>query len=153
MSEFGSIFGKIPNSGQDLDLVVSGGTVAVVRIAVAAPADVQALGAARFSEIPIRLDGNKGLESAGDLTIQSLTRANPRTYLIVRATNTDIWSLDGRGTDGTYAGYGQLYRTDAVSTLRSALETRTALGATLSLLFAVALLLAAMSPWLRRRLR
>jgi hypothetical protein len=146
--------GKAPASGGRAELVVSGGTVALVRVAVATPKDIRALIATRSSRIPMTLSGNEALDSGGDQIIQPLTPTDSPRYVIVRASTTDTWSLDGRGPDGTYAGYGQLYRVrNGVSTLTSGLGAKSALGAAVSVLFGVALLFGAVSPWMLRRRR
>jgi len=146
--------GTLRSSERQVELTVTGGKAAIVRIAVAAPKDMAALHAIGSSNVPIGLRGNIGLDGSGDVTVERLTAADRPTYLIVRSAADSFWSLDGRNPEGTYAGYGQLYlMANGRSSLSSVLKGRAMVGTVLSLLFATGLLVAITTPWLRRGLR
>jgi hypothetical protein len=146
--------GEVASSERGIELMVTGGKVAIIRIAFAAPKDMATLNAIGSSAVALRLSGNIAIEGAGDVTVRSVTAVDQPTYLIVRSTADGLWSLDGREADGTYAGYGQIYRMrNDPSTLSSVLRRRAAVGALLSVLVAAALILASTAPWRRGRVR
>jgi hypothetical protein len=147
--------GNLPRGQRDAEISVRGGKVAVTGIALAAPTDMAALKAAGSSEARVGLQGNGGLEGTGDATVSYLRPAGLSTFLIVRSSAGGFWSLNGRRADGTYAGYGQIYRIAGGESglVRTVLRERVAIGAAMSATVAVGLLLAIAATWLRRRLR
>jgi hypothetical protein len=147
--------GNLPPGQRDAEISVRGGKAAVTSIALAAPSDMAALKIAGSSEARIGLQGNGGLEGVGDVTVSYSAPAGLSTYLIVRSSADGFWSLNGRDADGTYAGYGQIYRVDSGESglLRTVLRERVAIGTALSATFAVGLLVAIAATWLQRRLR
>lgn len=146
--------GELRDSAHRVELFVTGGRLAVIRIAVAAPKHLAALRAIGASNVPVRLNGNIGLQGAGDMTVERMAVGSRATYLIVRSAADGVWSLDGRNADGTYAGYGQIYHVgDGAHTLSSVLKTRAEWGAAVSAVFAAGLLLVGTAPWLSARVR
>jgi hypothetical protein len=145
--------GNLPLSASRVTLRVKGGTVAVNRIAITTPADLAVLNTAGSSEVPLVLDGNVRMQGAGEVRVERLLSTDQPTYLIVRSSAGPYWQLDGRSADGTYAGYGQLYRMIRnQSALTSFLRARAAIGAGLTLLFTLALLVLGAEPWWRHKL-
>jgi hypothetical protein len=146
--------GELPPGESQAEISVIGGKAAVIRIALATPSDMAALKSSGSSGAGIGLRGNGGLAGTGDVTVSHASPEGLSSYLIVRSSADGFWSLDGRDADGTYAGYGQLYRIGSgESTLRSVLRGRVAVGGGLSALVTVGLLLAIARPWLGRRFR
>jgi hypothetical protein len=104
--------------------------------------------------VPLRKEGNIGLQRTGDLSIEAATATEAPTYLVVRSAAEGFWFLDGREADGTYAGYGQLYRIDdAPHTLSTVLASRSAVGASITLAFILAVASVGVGPTLLRHRR
>jgi hypothetical protein len=144
--------GELLPGERQAEISVLGGKAAVIRIALAAPSEMAALKAVGSSKARIELRGNGSLEGTRDVTVSHVAPAGRLTYLIVRSSADGFWSLDGRDADGTYAGYGQLYKIgNGQFTLSSPLRDRVAVGAALSAIVAIVLLLASATPRLRRR--
>jgi hypothetical protein len=144
--------GELDSAQRKLRLRVTGGRAAVIRIALASPEEMAALAAAGSSRVPVRLLGNTGLETTEDVIVRRTGHSARPAYLIVRAAANGLWFLDRRDADGTYAGYGQIYRIDgSAHVLSSVLRTRMSVGAGLSVGFMVGLVSLAVFGLLRRQ--
>lgn len=137
--------GPAPSSSSAIDIEVVGGTVGVLRVALATPAAMEEVRGLAESAVPIRTSGNVGLVTAREARVEVPTGTGP-IYVIVRAATDGQWKLDGRPPDGLYAGYGLIYRVaPGDHVLRANLLMTARVGAGVSVAVAVAMAIAALT--------